>query len=80
MAVAYLVRKFTESYMITKRILMELRSKDPFFIPEKILDFGSGLGSASLAADNFYQSAKINQIEPNESMRKLGDYLSDKNS
>jgi tRNA1(Val) A37 N6-methylase TrmN6 len=66
--------------MITWRILHELKSKDPFFNPDKILDFGAGLGSVSLAADSFYEKPKIKAVEPNVTMRKLGEFLSDKNN
>jgi hypothetical protein len=43
------------------------------------LDFGAGLGSVSLSLDSFYQGPKIKAIEPNEYMKKLGQFLSDKN-
>ena len=65
LAIAYLVWKFTESFMIAKWIMTEIKSKDPFFTPDKILDFGSGVGSVSLAADTYYDGPKVKAIEPN---------------
>ena len=45
--------------------MTEIKSKDPFFTPDKILDFGSGVGSVSLAADTYYDGPKVKAIEPN---------------
>ncbi len=58
--------------MIAQRIVKEIKSKDPFFTPTKVLDFGAGLGSVSLALDTYYNSPKISAVEPNEVMSKLG--------
>ena len=44
------------------------------------MDFGAGLGSVSIVADNFYESAKISGVEPNEYMWKLGEFLCNKNN
>ena len=60
--------------------MTEIKSKDPFFTPDKILDFGSGVGSVSLAADTYYDGPKVKAIEPNQIMKKLGLYMCDKNN
>lgn len=78
MAIANLVRKFSESYLISKRIMHEINLRFPDFKPENCLDYGAGLGPSSLLMSDLFENCKIHAIEPNENMRNLGKYISKK--
>ena len=47
MCIAYLARRFPESYQISKRMINELLIKFPKFNPQNALDFGAGLAPFS---------------------------------
>ena len=78
MTVAYLIRKFPESYMIQKRILHEINLKFPKFYPKKILDFGAGLSPTGHIYKQKYPDCEVTAIEPSKSMKDLGKFLSKK--
>lgn len=78
-AVAYLYRKMPYTYMTYKRILGEVRERQPHFKPESILDYGSGLGSGLWSGMHVYSDSvkRVAAVEPNTSMRKLGKFLTE---
>ena len=76
LVVAYLARKFPESYHISLRILKEIRQKFPAFRPKTVLDFGAGLAPSFWATEEvFPQTEAYVAVEPNPYMKKLGKYL-----
>ena len=54
MAVSYLLKKMPGTYGISKRVLNELKQRAPTLNPQNILDFGAGLGSASIACNEIF--------------------------
>ena len=79
-AVAYLYCRFPYTFNTIRRILSEVKKRNPSFKPESILDYGAGLGSGILAVFDVYNNIKFKKvaaIEPNKYMRKLGKYVTD---
>lgn len=76
MTIAYLARKFPESFNISLRIISEIKKKFCDFKPKSFLDFGAGLTPSSWAINLSYENLeKIVCVEPNPYMIKLGKYL-----
>lgn len=77
--VAYLARKYPESYQISKRLLNETSLKFPNFKPNSFLDFGAGLSPASIAFKEQYPDCNsLYTVEPNLFMKNLGIYMTEK--
>jgi ribosomal protein RSM22 (predicted rRNA methylase) len=75
--IAYLARKFPETYNITHRLIHEIKLKFPDFKPSSFLDYGAGLSPTGHAVfENFQSIEMLFAIEPNMYMRKLGKYMS----
>jgi len=75
--IAYLARKFPESYNITARLIHEIKLKFPEFTPASILDYGAGLSPTGHAFyEAFPEIELIFALEPNLYMKKLGKYMS----
>eukprot|EP00117_Sycon_ciliatum_P001690 scpid49560/ scgid7244/ Methyltransferase-like protein 17, mitochondrial; Methyltransferase 11 domain-containing protein 1; Protein RSM22 homolog, mitochondrial len=53
-AVAYMASRLDSHYAVTYRVLNEIRKRMPDFEPKHVLDFGSGLGSATWAANSVW--------------------------
>ena len=80
MAIAYLVRKFPETFSTSLRVLVELKYRFPESKLTSVLDYGAGLGSFGMAfCDLFPKNEFVVNVEPSSSMRKLGKYLSQDN-
>ena len=77
--VAYLARKFPESYQISQRLYHELKLKFPEFKPTSVLDYGAGLSPLSLALnEEINDKFQFYAVEPNPFMKNLGVYMTDK--
>lgn len=76
-SIGFLQRKFVNNYYVYKRVLSEIRKRDPKFKPESLLDFGAGLGSGSWAGIHTFQSSlkRVGAVEPNANMRQLGKFM-----
>lgn len=77
MAIAYLVRKFPETFANIIRVLIEIKYRFPKEEIKSALDFGAGLGGGGIAyADLFPSLEFIANVEPADAMRRLGKYIS----
>ena len=85
MAIAYLVRKMPETFANSLRVLMEIKYRFPEEKVTNLLDFGAGLGSMGVSSigsfgmafsDTFPSAEFIVNVEPADSMRRLGKYIS----
>lgn len=77
MAIAYLVRKFPETFANIVRTLIEIKYRFPNEEIKSVLDFGAGLGGGGIAyADLFPSLEFIANVEPSDAMRRLGKYIS----
>jgi ribosomal protein RSM22 (predicted rRNA methylase) len=65
------------NYQIYRRVFNEISRRMPDFKPSSLLDYGAGLGSAHLAALDYFPSTlkKVAAVEPAQSMKKLGKFL-----
>ncbi|XP_055722376.1 methyltransferase-like protein 17, mitochondrial isoform X1 [Salvelinus fontinalis] len=54
LGVVYMVAKLAGGYAAVKRVLNEIKKRDPSFSPHSLLDFGSGLGTAVWASHSFW--------------------------
>jgi ribosomal protein RSM22 (predicted rRNA methylase) len=76
MVIAYMFRKFTESYNIMNRMLHEISLKYPDYKPRSLLDFGAGLSPSGLSfLERFPEAERVFAVEPNTYMRKMGRHL-----
>lgn len=74
--VAYMVRKFPESFNIMNRMLHEIMLKYPDFKPLSLLDYGAGLSPSGMSfLERFPTAELIFAVEPNMYMRKMGKFL-----
>lgn len=77
MVIAYLARKFPESYNINLRMIHEIKLKYPKFKPYSVLDYGAGLSPTGHALHHIFPELElIFALEPNMYMQKLGKYMS----
>lgn len=73
----YLAARSAAEYAIVSRVLNEIVRKDPDFTPKFLFDFGSGVGTVSWAAHQFWsKSLKENftvdvSVEANELARRI---------
>lgn len=72
--VAYVASRMPAVYSACFRILREIRRRVPDFSPVKVLDFGSGTGSAFWALREIWPRSleRVNLIEPSQSMQRAG--------
>ncbi|XP_057520443.1 uncharacterized protein LOC130800790 [Amaranthus tricolor] len=72
--VAYVASRMPSVYSACFRILREIRRRVPDFSPNKVLDFGSGTGSAFWAIREVWPGKveQLNLIEPSQSMQRAG--------
>lgn len=72
--VAYVASRMPAVYSACYRILREIRRRLPSFSPAKVLDFGSGTGSAFWALRDVWPQSveRVNLIEPSQSMQRAG--------
>jgi len=54
-SLAYMISRFAPEYAVLLKIMGEIASRDPNFIPRSFFDFGSGVGSATWAANNYWK-------------------------
>lgn len=54
MGLLYLMSRFEPEYSVVYQILSEIKKKDPHFSPERVFDFGSGLGTVMWAANSVW--------------------------
>lgn len=75
--VAYVASRMPAVYSACYRILKEIRRRVPGFSPAKVLDFGSGTGSAFWALRDVWPRSleQVNLIEPSQSMQRAGQGL-----
>lgn len=76
-ATAYVVSRMPAVYSALYRVLSEVRRRVPDFSPAKVLDFGSGTGSAFWATREVWPKSlqKVNLVEPSQSMQRAGQSL-----
>nr|CAB3263769.1 methyltransferase-like protein 17, mitochondrial [Phallusia mammillata] len=55
-AAAYLVGRTPAVYAVILRVLSEIKKQCPDYIPQSLLDFGSGSGTSVWAANNLWQN------------------------
>ena len=76
MSIAYLLRKFPESYNIAMRLFNEIQLRYPSFSPKHLMDFGSGPSPSGWAFKaSFPKSSGVIAVEPNKEMTDLGQRL-----
>lgn len=76
MVIAYMFRKYPESYNIMNRMLHEISLKYPDYKPKTLLDFGAGLSpSGTCFLDRFPEAEQVFAVERNIYMRKMGRHL-----
>jgi ribosomal protein RSM22 (predicted rRNA methylase) len=81
MALAFLVRKFPESFATSIRILSELKYRFQNEEIKTMLDYGAGLGATSLAFEDLFPNPEfVVNVEPSDSMRRLGRYITQESS
>ncbi|KAA8525735.1 hypothetical protein F0562_007590 [Nyssa sinensis] len=75
--VAYVASRMPAVYSACYRVLSEVRRRLPGFSPNKVLDFGSGTGSAMWALREVWPRTleRINLVEPSQSMQRAGQSL-----
>ncbi|KAK3030632.1 hypothetical protein RJ639_035836 [Escallonia herrerae] len=75
--VAYVASRMPAVFSACHRVLSEVRRRLPGFSPAKVLDFGSGTGSAMWALREVWPRslARVNLIEPSQSMQRAGQSL-----
>ena len=75
----YYIQQFMSSqYAITYQIFSELERLDPSFVPQLVLDFGSGSGTTLFAADDVWGQNIVKQvmaIEPSTAMLDFSQVL-----
>ena len=76
-ALASLKHRLYPHYAMTKRVLSESASLVPYFRPKRILDFGTGCGSAAAASwDVFPNSIEwFHLIDASKTMREVSETL-----
>ncbi|KAM7525919.1 hypothetical protein LguiA_015821 [Lonicera macranthoides] len=75
--VAYVASRMPAVFSACYRVLSEVRRRLPGFSPVRVLDFGSGTGSAMWALREVWPRAleRINLVEPSQSMQRAGQSL-----
>ena len=77
-ALAYLVSRLPATYAAVRQVFSRLQERCPAFIPQSILDLGSGPGTASWAAvDTWPRIEAVTQIDRNDSLLQLGAAIAD---
>jgi len=77
-AAASLEYRFAANRAVTRRILQECRALLPDFRPERVLDLGMGVGSASAAVLDVFKNVDwVHGIEPSETMRQAAQHALD---
>ncbi|KAH9616987.1 hypothetical protein KSS87_004310 [Heliosperma pusillum] len=71
---AYVASRMPSVFAACFRVLREVRTRLPGFSPAKVLDFGSGTGSAFWALREVWPDSleQVNLIEPSQSMQRAG--------
>lgn len=54
LSVVYMAARLAGGYAAVRRALNEIKKRDPSFSPHALLDFGSGLGTATWASHSFW--------------------------
>ena len=74
--IAYLYRRFPESYNIAHRLIREIKNVAPSFKPTNSLDFGAGLSPfAHAIVEEFPEIENITCVEKNEFMTGVGRFM-----
>lgn len=78
MTLAYLMEYFPSLYSINLRIMTEIRKRLADFHPKRVLDFGCGPGSASMAIRDIWPDSieQILGIDTSDSMLEVARHLS----
>lgn len=77
-SMAYVASHLPELYSSTSKVLNEIMQRFPDFKPKKMLDFGSGPGTAVWAASEAFPSLKrYLLVEPSDSMTDISTKLLD---
>ncbi|XP_028392721.1 methyltransferase-like protein 17, mitochondrial [Dendronephthya gigantea] len=76
-AAAYIAGRAPATYGATLRVLHEIAKREKDFHPETVLDFGSGVGTATWAAHELWKaSIKIYQcVDVSHDMNETAEYL-----
>ncbi|KAL9242948.1 hypothetical protein vseg_016902 [Gypsophila vaccaria] len=77
-AAAYVASRMPSVFAACFRVLREIRRRLPHFSPSRVLDFGSGTGSAFWALREVWPHSlhHLNLIEPSQSMQRAAVTLS----
>ncbi|XP_053597776.1 methyltransferase-like protein 17, mitochondrial [Microplitis demolitor] len=73
----YMVARGSHDYAILYRILLEIKERDPGFKPKTLLDFGSGIGTVSWVASQFWTKS-LNEylcIDASEEISNLAEWF-----
>ncbi|CAG9864535.1 unnamed protein product [Phyllotreta striolata] len=73
----YLIARMAPEYAVLFRIFAEIRSRHPDFKPRGLLDFGSGTGSVTWAANSYWKPTLIEyfNIDSSREMNDLAELL-----
>ncbi|KAH0552664.1 methyltransferase-like protein 17, mitochondrial [Cotesia glomerata] len=73
----YMIARGAHDYAIMYRILKEIQTRDPKFKPESLMDFGSGVGSVSWVASQFWQKSlrEYMCVDASEKMCDLAGWI-----
>eukprot|EP01121_Diplochlamys_sp_Union-15-3_P000590 TRINITY_DN1050_c0_g2_i1.p1 TRINITY_DN1050_c0_g2~~TRINITY_DN1050_c0_g2_i1.p1 ORF type:complete len:527 (+),score=83.70 TRINITY_DN1050_c0_g2_i1:113-1693(+) len=75
-SLAYLAHRLPGVYACNYRVLNELSTRFPNFLPKKVLDFGSGPGSASWAAREVWPGIqRFSIVEPSDFMSGVNELV-----
>ncbi|KAK3857999.1 hypothetical protein Pcinc_035778 [Petrolisthes cinctipes] len=77
MSAVYMLARLVPDYAALVKILSEIRSRDPAFVPLAMLDFGSGVGSGMWAVDGVWADLckEAVCVDASSDMNNLADTL-----
>ncbi|XP_036374814.1 methyltransferase-like protein 17, mitochondrial isoform X2 [Megalops cyprinoides] len=77
LAVVYLAARLAGGYAAVRRVLNEVKKRDPSFTPQSLLDFGSGVGTVLWAVRSVWGEAERESVcvDSSAAMNSLADQL-----
>ncbi|KAG7454991.1 hypothetical protein MATL_G00251760 [Megalops atlanticus] len=77
LAVVYLAARLAGGYAAVRRVLNEVKKRDPSFTPQSLLDFGSGVGTVLWAVRSVWGEAERESVcvDSSAAMNSLADLL-----
>ncbi|KAA0196527.1 hypothetical protein HAZT_HAZT009456 [Hyalella azteca] len=76
-ALLYMMARLTPDFAALMKVFHQLRCALPTFMPTTMLDFGSGVGSATWAVDQTWPKSckEVVNVDPSNAMHELHDVL-----